>query len=71
MQCRVFPLQRSALRAPHCRGARTFCARATSTLDNVERQRLLVIVRLLRPEIPFGRSRRNVSAGSPPVTGKH
>lgn len=71
MQCRVFPLQRSALRAPYCRGARTFCARTTSTLDNVERQRLLVIVRLLRPEIPFGRSRRNVSAGPPPASGNH
>jgi hypothetical protein len=71
MRRRLFPIQSLASHMREGRMACAFCARKTSALDNRERERLLIVVRLLRPDVPFDRSRREMSAGSPVGAGKH
>ena len=69
MRCHIFSRQSLSSRALQLRIDRMVCARITSGLDNRERERLLMKVRLLRPDLSFGRSRRRVSAGPSAVAG--
>ena len=68
---RLSPFQSLPSRTRERRMGCAFCARKTSGMDNRERERLLMMVRLLRPDVPFDRSRRKLSAGSPVGAGKH
>lgn len=71
MRRRSLPIQSLASLAPRRRVEHAFCAPATRALDNRGRERLLMMVRVLRPGIRSGCGRRAVAVGSPAVAGKH
>jgi hypothetical protein len=72
MRCPISSPRSWASHAVAYRMKCAFCARATSPLDNRQRERLLVKVRrLLRPGVPLGLSRREVFAGSSAATGEN